>query len=80
MARAELSVTINHLRTVVKAMRELGVASWAGSPMGDLILGQEPPPRDQATTSAPDENAERRRYYQDVLNRRVTDEELKKLP
>ncbi len=80
MARVELSATITQLRSVVKAMRELGVAHWGGSPLGDLVLGPAPAPSDTSAKSEPDENADRRRYYTEVLNRNVTDAELKKLP
>lgn len=79
MARAELTVTLNHMRTAVKAMRELGVASWIGSPLGDLHLGPPPPVRETESPEK-DENASRRQYYNEVLGRGVTDAELKNLP
>jgi hypothetical protein len=78
MARAQLNNAVSDLEAVVKTMRKLGVASWANSPIGDIVLGMEPPPR--ATKADPDPKADRRAYYTEVLGRPVPDAELEKLP
>ena len=76
MARAELN--LSQFRSVVKEMRDLGVASWAGSPVGDVILGPAPAARGKKADKDP--KSERRNYYAEVLGRPVTDAELEKLP
>lgn len=78
MARAQLNNATADLEAVVKTMRKLGVASWANSPIGDIILGMEPPPR--ATKTEKDPKEARRNYYSEVFGRPVTDGELDKLP
>jgi hypothetical protein len=78
MARAQLNTAVSDLEAVVKTMRKLGVASWANSPIGDVILGMEPASR--AAKTDPDPKADRRNYYSEILGRPVTDGELDKLP
>lgn len=78
MARPELTITLNNFEKVVARMRDLGVASWVGSPVGDVILG--PAPSDVVEQKKPTTKDERREYYRDVLGRHVGDQELKNLP
>jgi hypothetical protein len=69
---------LNEFRAVVAEMRELGVASWTNSPVGDVILGQAPAPR--AKKADRDPLRDRRIHYTELLGRPVTDSELEKLP
>lgn len=77
MART-LELTLASLGTVVHTMRDLGILSWCGSPVGDIVLGAVPAkaPKEEPSTKP---NA-RRSYYEDLLNRGVDDKELEKLP
>lgn len=78
MARAQLSIALADFRSVVKEMRELGVASWVDSPVGSVVLG--PAPSARATKPDVDPKADRREFYSEVFGRNVTDQELAKLP
>lgn len=78
MARAQLAAVIGDFETIVRTMRKLGVVSWGGSPVGDLVLGPEPGPR--LAKEDKDPKAARRAYYSEVFGRAVTDPELENLP
>ena len=76
MARTQLR--LGDLALVVDKMRELGIASWCNSPIGDVILGQAP--ADKPKKVALDPLEARRTHYTELLGRKVTDAELEKLP
>lgn len=78
MARAQLNNAVGELKTIVKEMRALGVASWLNSPIGDIHLGPEP--RKEPKLGDADPKAPRRTYYSELYGRPVTDAELEKLP
>lgn len=78
MARVELTAQLREFRAVVKEMRDLGVASWTNSPVGDVVLG--PPPKAEISVEEKDPKANRRSYYEGIFNRPVTDSELERLP
>jgi hypothetical protein len=78
MARPQLTTLLQEFRQVVKEMRDHGVASWVGSPIGDVVLGAPPPSK--ATKADKDPNADRRNYYSELFGRPVTGAELEKLP
>jgi hypothetical protein len=66
---------------VVGKMRALGIVSWTDSPVGSLIIGPEPPPAPVAAKNGkPDPNATKRAHYEELLNRKFTDDELANLP
>jgi hypothetical protein len=79
MARAGLNNTLADLETVVASMRSNGVTSWAGSPVGDLVLGAPVPPKPRAEKGQ-DQKANRRTYYTEILGWVPTDDLLEKLP
>lgn len=60
-------------------MRALGVASWADSPVGSIILGAAPE-RARTDKTEKDPRAAKRQYYSEVFNRPVYDAELENLP
>lgn len=66
---------LDQLRAKVDVMRELGVVVWDG-----ITLGPEPLPKAVREKIKEDPLAHRRAYYANLLNRPVTDEELKRLP
>ena len=78
MARAQLNTQLAEFEAVVKAMREHGVASWAGSPVGDIMLGAEPVRPQKAAKVDPTQA--RRDMYTELLGRPVSEEEAKRLP
>lgn len=78
MAR-QLSTTLHDLAVCVRDMRALGIASWAGSPVGDLALGPDPK-KTKLAEDPKDPLAQRRRYFAELLGRPVSDEELKNFP
>lgn len=77
MARTGVS-TLEQFEAIVRKMRDLGVASWADSPVGSIVLGVEPPAKLKKAEKDP--KAERRVYYAEVFGRPVSDAELEKLP
>lgn len=79
MAGPQLSRVLADFEMVVERMRDRGVASWVGSPVGDLVLGPAPMTRKQLKASTDPKEA-RRSYYTDILGRPVTDAEMEKLP
>lgn len=82
MARTELSTSLAHFEKVVSKMRDLGVASWTNSPVGDIVLG---PPQ---MLAKPEEKGDakqtsieaRRKEYEMLFNKPMSDAELKRLP
>jgi hypothetical protein len=80
MARTvELTTTLTNFETVVRSMRKLGVASWQGSPVGDIVLGPAPLPNAKFATET-DPKAARKAYYSEVFGRPVGEAELRNLP
>lgn len=79
MARTELSAALQQFEKVVARMRELGVASWTNSPVGDITLGP-PPPAKPVKQEDVDPKEMKRMHYSTLFNRQVTDPELEKLP
>ncbi len=78
MSRAPRELNLAHFREVVAEMRELGVATWVNSPVGDIHLGAPPPAR--AKKEDVDPKKQRKNYYAELLGRPVTDAELEHLP
>lgn len=68
------------LADVVAEMRRLGVTSWANSPVGDIVLGPEPPVAHSTPVSQDDPYKEARAFYSQLLGRPVSDAEIKRLP
>ena len=79
MARPR-ELNLSHFEAVVQSMRDLGVSSWANSPVGDIVLGPDPVRMKKADKASTDPKAQRRVYYAELLGRPVTDAELEKLP
>lgn len=79
MARPELNKQLEDFGRVVAKMRELGVASWTMSPVGDIVLGAAPLTAAQ-TRASKDPKAQRRVYYTELLGRPVTDAEMENFP
>lgn len=79
MARAR-QLNLSDFEATVEKMRELGVASWANSPVGDIILGPDPVRMKKTDKASTDPETQRRSYYTEVLGYPVSDAMLKKLP
>lgn len=71
MARSQLT----ELEKRVAEMRRLGVISWDG-----IVLGPEPLPKTELKATKASAQAKRRQYYEEVLGRSVSKEELERLP
>lgn len=69
----ELNETL--VRRKVALMRELGIVV-----LGDTTLGPPPLPKVKLDKKDADPRAERRSYYESMLNRNLSDAELDALP
>lgn len=80
------------LEALVRRLRDLGVVKYKTSDI-EIVLGPAPyKPRetategeteelgDGATERVPDDRAKRRRYYETLIGRKLSDKELERLP
>lgn len=80
-AKRQLGTELSELKETMALCREFGVIRLLRSPSGSLEMVFGPPMSTNATTNgAADPNAKKRAHYANLLNRYVSDEELKHLP
>lgn len=81
MAREPVSALprVDELSALLDCLRAKGVVKFVHGGT-EILLGPPPMARAKKENGASDEVETRRRHYEDMLGRRVTDQELEHLP